>query len=128
MTMSLERARAICSCSSCGQPAAEFSALRAGEGEGFLNDRDRLERMGWFGQCLRPLPHPEALALLEAIRKGELDALAREDIDLFGFFCRACGRAYCQACWTIAPPEFDDGLYDCTRGTCPAGHWQLLDD
>jgi hypothetical protein len=24
--------------------------------------------------------------------------------------------------------EYDDGFYDCTRGTCPEGHRRMVDD
>ncbi len=37
-------------------------------------------------------------------------------------------RRYRERCWDVEPPEFDDGFYDCTRGTCPKGHPQTLDD
>ena len=67
-------------------------------------------------------------ALVAEIRAGTIAELARADGDLFGFFCNACARVYCHACWTIGPPEFDDGFYDCTRGTCVEGHTQTLDD
>jgi hypothetical protein len=42
-------------------------------------------------------------------------------------FCRACRASYCAACWH-GVLVFDDGFYDCTRGTCPRGHVQTIDD
>src|SRR5688572_8264702 len=42
-------------------------------------------------------------------------------------FCLQCEKAYCKDHWVMSL-EFDDGYYDCTRGSCPAGHEQLLDD
>ena len=126
--MSVSAEQIECRCAKCGGVAAQFSAWRAGEGTGFMADRDRLERTGWFGQVLKPLPLTDAETLLEAIRAGNLAALAKADPDLFGFFCRACGSVYCSACWDIGAAEFDDGFYDCTRGTCPQGHEQVVDD
>ncbi|MBS2031276.1 MAG: hypothetical protein JST54_25480 [Deltaproteobacteria bacterium] len=91
-------------------------------------ERDRLERSGWFGQVLKPMSSADAQPLLDAIRAGQLATLASADPDLFGFFCRECGRAYCSTCWSIGAAELDDGFYDCTRGTCPEGHEQVVDD
>ena len=65
---------------------------------------------------------------VERIRTGVLVDLRREDPDFFAFVCRECGVVYCESCWNVGPPEFDDGFYDCTRGTCPKGHTQTLDD
>ena len=120
--------RETCLCSKCGKVAAEFAAFRAGEATGFMANREHLLRTGWFGELLRPAAYESAVALLEKIRAGELIALAKDDPDMFGFFCRKCCKSYCTACWQIGPPEFDDGFYDCTRGTCPEGHEQVLDD
>jgi len=115
-------------CARCAASSARFVALGAGEGAGTLADRDRVERTGWFGACEKPMPLAGASALVDRVERGELAELAREDPDLFGFVCRACGLAYCHGCWRVGPPEMDEGFYDRTRGTCPAGHEQTLDD
>jgi hypothetical protein len=49
------------------------------------------------------------------------------DWELAPFLCRVCEVAYC---WTDWSPwvAFDDGFYDVTRGTCPHGHQQVIDD
>ena len=44
-----------------------------------------------------------------------------------GFFCRECDAAYCRACWTAEPPDYEAGVYAGTYGTCPGGHRSLLD-
>jgi hypothetical protein len=104
-------------CSVCAGLAARFEAR---EGE--------LERTGWFGSCLRPMPTVHAEHWIERIRTEVLVDLLREDPDFFAFVCRACAVVYCEKCWSVGPPEFDDGFYDCTRGECPKGHAQMLDD
>jgi hypothetical protein len=102
-------------CSACAGLAARFEARE-----------DELERTGWFGSCLRPMKDAERW--IEKIRTTSLVDLRREDPDFFAFVCRQCGVVYCEKCWTIGPPEFDEGFYDCTHGTCPKGHAQMLDD
>jgi len=104
-------------CSVCADLAAKFEA-----GDG------KLERTGWFGSCVQVMPTKDAERWIERIRTSALVDLSREDSDLFAFVCRPCAVAYCAKCWNIGPPEFDDGFYDCTRGACPKGHTQTLDD
>ena len=43
------------------------------------------------------------------------------------FYCPECGQAYCRADWHTYV-VFDEGFYDCTIGTCPAGHRHTVDD
>jgi hypothetical protein len=121
---------AICPCVACGKPAAEFFARAAGEGadDESMRDRDRLLRRGWFGTCTVPQPLADALTLVTEMRADRVAPLAAADPDLFGFFCRECGKTYCGECWDIDPPQFDGSFYDCTSGTCPAGHVQIVDD
>ena len=101
----------------CAGLAARFSASEG-----------KLERTGWFGSCIRPMSTHDAEKWIVRIRTTALVELLREDPDLFAFVCRQCAVVYCEKCWTVGPPEFDDGFYDCTRGTCPKGHRQTLDD
>ncbi|KAA1424024.1 hypothetical protein [Nocardioides antri] len=59
----------------------------------------------------------------------EVDPLVvrRIDWELAAFCCHVCELNYCSKCWSNWV-EFDDDFYDCTRGRCPAGHEQMLDD
>lgn len=61
--------------------------------------------------------------------RDEVDPLdiARVPGELAAFCCGACELNYCATCWSTWM-EFDEGFYDCTRGRCPSGHEQLLDD
>lgn len=119
-------------CARCGQPAATFTLLPAGKGEGMGRDRDRLERAGFMGTTTHFGELPGLTELMRAIQRRDYQAIC--DLagpDLVAFHCRQCAADYCQACWRIGPPEFDDdfsGFYDCTEGVCPAGHSQVVDD
>ena len=48
--------------------------------------------------------------------------LGPEGIDAY---CPACGRVYCRSHYQLVT-EYDDGFYDCTRGTCPEGHRRMV--
>ena len=65
---------------------------------------------------------------LDIIRAYDFASARSADADFVAFHCRKCSRSYCQNCWRIGPPEFDDGFYDYTQGVCPEGHEQIVDD
>jgi len=116
-------------CSRCERDAAVFAAPSRGEGTALgSRDAEGLQRTGWFGELWMPMPREKALALLARIQSGGLAELWLADRDTYAFHCRRCARPYCQKCWKVGPPRFDDGFYDCTYGTCPDGHEQTLDD
>jgi hypothetical protein len=74
---------------------------------------------------------PRGLPRLRAILE-ELDArgLYALDAEWASFYCPDCGRSYCSNHWQFETRYDDDfpGWYDCTYGTCPAGHRRLVDD
>ncbi|MBM4421998.1 MAG: hypothetical protein FJ030_01235 [Chloroflexi bacterium] len=115
-------------CAQCGRPAAAFTVHAAGEGDGLWRDHDRIERAGFMGVVIK-FGSLESLAqLFETLRRHDYETLRRLDADFIAFHCWECGKDYCEQCWRIGPPEFDDGFYDCTMGICPAGHEQMVDD
>ncbi|MBZ5521260.1 MAG: hypothetical protein LAP21_03280 [Acidobacteriia bacterium] len=42
-------------------------------------------------------------------------------------YCPACDRIYCRTHYNVCE-EFDEGMYDCSRGVCPQGHKRIVDD
>jgi hypothetical protein len=60
--------------------------------------------------------------------RTDLLELHRLDSDAFGFICGKCGFAYCIDCWENVHETFDEGFHDDTRGRCPEGHEQMLQD
>ena len=87
-----------------------------------------VQRTGFIGEVTRFGDAGELHGLLEAIRSCDYAAARRMDADFVAFHCRACNRSYCERCWRIGPAQFDEGFYDCTSGTCPEGHEQIVDD
>ena len=90
--------------------------------------RHGLQRTGFMGQVTKFGEGGELRGLLEAIRAADYAAARRVDVDFTAFHCWECGSSYCERCWQIGPPEFDEGFYDCTRAVCPQGHEQIVDD
>jgi hypothetical protein len=119
-------------CVRCGQPAATFTLFPAGTGEEMWRDRDYVARGGFMGAVLQFGTLPALMELLHALRAHDYKAIS--DLagpDLIAFHCWECDADYCDTCWRIGPPEFDEdfpGFYDCTEGICPAGHAQVVDD
>jgi hypothetical protein len=117
----------IC-CSACGKPAATI---------GFTPEAQlglTLGRSGFLGSVSaavlgREDITPELFSRVRNLAKdGDFAALAGIDRDFFGFICVRCTAPYCGDCWKDVYVTFDDGFYDETRGTCPQGHEQMLDD
>jgi len=116
-------------CSQCGRAAAEIALLPGSEqGESLLHEHDRLERTDFIGMLTQTGEYTDLLALFEAIARADYAKARAIDPDLVAFCCKKCERVYCDQCWQLDPPEFEDGFYDCTRGTCPQGHQQIVDD
>ena len=71
---------------------------------------------------------PRAGEIFERLAQGRIGAihalLGGEGLDAY---CPACDRAYCGDHYVMLA-EYDEGFYDCTRGTCPEGHKRLVDD
>ena len=63
----------------------------------------------------------------EAVRQGDLTGVAGIDREYAPFWCWRCEKVWCIDHWRLQV-TFDDGFYDATYGTCPAGHKQMLDD
>ena len=98
-------------------PAAQGSAAQHG-----------LQRAGFIVQVTKFGEADDLRRLLEQIRIADYATVRGVDADFVAFHCWKCGCSYCERCWKIGPPEFDEGFYDCTRAVCPQGHEQIVDD
>ena len=116
-------------CSRCGRAAAEIALLPASPtGTTLWHDKDRLERTDFLGNVVKFGEWETLMAFFERLARADYAAARGDDADFIAFHCQTCGRAYCEQCWTIGAPVFDEGFYDYTSGTCPAGHEQMVDD
>ena len=88
----------------------------------------RLQRTGFICEFTKFGAEAELRRLQEMIRLLDYSAAQGVDADFVAFHCWKCHRSYCQRCWRMGPPEFDEGFYDLTRATCPEGHEQIVDD
>ena len=77
------------------------------------------------GEAFRCEGSGDVFAKIDQGRVGEVHKeLGQEGIDAY---CPACDRVYCDQHYRLQT-EYDDGFYDCTRATCPAGHQRMVDD
>ena len=110
-------------CARCGRPAAELALRPAAPGAADLSARrDRLERAGFLGHVIQYGAYTDLARTFEMLERGDLEAARGADADFVAFFCRPCGRPYCEACWGPRRLVFDDGFYDCAYADCPYGH------
>ncbi|MGH2523016.1 MAG: hypothetical protein ACRDH2_10985 [Anaerolineales bacterium] len=116
-------------CSRCGRAAAEIALLPSSQtGETIWHDRDRLERTDFLGKVVKFGQWETLNEFFETLRQGDYAATWGDDADFVAFHCHTCGRVYCEQCWQVGSPVFDEGFYDYTLGTCPQGHEQVVDD
>jgi hypothetical protein len=123
-------------CAACGEVAAVVKAVPAdvpadmGPPLGSqAHQRDGIV-VDYFGGTAWKAAEPGSYAAVRAILDGEEPdpaALRRIARELAPFYCPECEQAYCHADWN-SYVVFDDGFYDCTIGTCPAGHRHTIDD
>ena len=92
------------------------------------SEQHRLQRTDFIVEVTKFGAAAELQRLLEMIRSADYAAARGADADFVAFHCRTCECSYCERCWRIGPPEFDEGFYDLTRATCPEGHEQIVDD
>lgn len=109
-------------CAGCGVVAATLSVQDAGH---TVYDRPWYQ-LKFLGEStgIAPAGLVELLAGRDEVDPFDVGRLAG---DLGAFCCAGCGLNFCAKCWATWI-EFDEGFYDCTRGRCPSGHEQLLDD
>ena len=114
------------SCARCGGEAAKVSLFPPQTTD--QSGQCRLQRSGFIGEVTKFGKADELQRLLEMIRSTDYSAARGSDADFVAFHCRECRRSYCQRCWRVGPPEFDEGFYDFTKAICPEGHEQIVDD
>lgn len=124
-------ARRTFTCAECGGPAATFTCYAsdapAFPGGWWSGKPPAILFEGFLFTTICPIKdsHEEAAAALTA---GDLDRLGKHVGDLLAaFLCRRCSKPHCSKHWG-PQAVFDDGMFDCARGTCPRGHEQTLSD
>jgi hypothetical protein len=108
-------------CAECGRTAATLEAgidPLTGDRALVYSGLVRGEAFGLRYAC-------EIFAMVDEGRIGAVHVnLGAEGIDAY---CPQCRRIYCSEHYALAT-EYDEGFYDCTRATCPAGHRRMVDD
>jgi len=123
-------------CAKCGEVAAVVKAVSAdvqadmGPPLGSQSHRRDGMVVDYFGGTMWKAAGPGTYAAVRTILDGEEPdpaELRRIDWELAAFYCPECARNYCHSDWSTYV-LFDEGFYDCTMGTCPAGHRHVIDD
>ena len=123
-------------CAACGEVAAVVKAVAAdvptdtGPPLGAqAQHRDGIV-VDYFGGTAWKAAEPGTYAAVRVILEGDAPdpvELRRIDWEMAPFYCPECERTYCYGDWHTYV-VFDEGFYDCTMGTCPAGHRHMVDD
>ena len=108
----------VLDCSVCGRPAVSFDVAA---------DQSTGQRGLRFQGIARGEWLPPGDDVLEALRGGDLATVHARIPEGIDAYCPQCARIYCRDHYRIEE-EWDEGFYDCTRATCPAGHRRMIDD
>lgn len=105
-------------CAVCNQPAVRFD-LDVNRSTG-----NRILRYSGI-TCAYELPlRDDLLAWARSKDASSIHAHLPEGMDAY---CPPCQRVYCRAHYQTEE-TYDEGFYDSTYGTCPAGHRRMIDD
>ena len=105
-------------CAVCNQPAVRFD-LDVNRSTGH-----RILRYSGI-TCAYEIPiRDDLLAWARSKDASSLHDHLPEGMDAY---CPACKRVYCRAHYQTEE-TYDEGFYDSTYGTCPAGHRRMIDD
>lgn len=113
-------------CAACGEVAIRWKRGRS--------DWAKEEGLVYAGLIVGMHHELRHLApLFDLLAEGKLaaaDLYARDNLGMsegMDGYCPGCDRAYCRRHYATEV-RFDDGFYDCTYATCPAGHRRMIDD
>jgi hypothetical protein len=116
----------ILPCSVCGKTAVDIHP--AGSAEKIL--KGIICRGITRGVGLKVADQEKIFGWLEKADLAALHHYIGTDADIEGgldAYCPTCDRIYCRTHYNVSE-EWDEGFYDCSRGTCPQGHKRLVDD
>jgi hypothetical protein len=117
------------SCAVCGTPAVILRLVTAEKPPVHLSS-GQVECAGITRSVgLRAAPE-KIFAWMEAGDLAALHSHMEDDCNIDGgldAWCPQCRLIYCRAHYSVRE-EWDEGFYDCSRGTCPQGHTRIVDD
>ena len=113
-------------CAVCGKTAGDLSIVTGCASAGG-EQRKALVVRSFICEWQRELAGPEVEEFSRLLQERDAAGLFARNIELVPFYCLECDKIYCRDHWECAP-AYDDGFYDCTKGTCPKGHTRTMDD
>jgi hypothetical protein len=123
---------AVWECVACGQLASTVYVLEADQSDPKAADEvmstyHRIAIWGGPVSVTIGLDPSQRASVLAAVNANDASALFELDREFAPFWCPECEATYCAqhyVHWDV----YDDGFFDCIRGTCPNGHERMLLD
>ena len=112
-------------CTVCGEIAVKFKIGRTR-----FDKEDSLVFSGiTFSTSMARDLAPQLFKHLEQENLSQAHAFMKKHYKREGLdaYCPTCGKIYCARHYQTRE-EYDEGYYDCTRGTCPEGHKRIIHD
>lgn len=113
-------------CGNCGKDAAVVSVFKKDVDRPHIKVDGFISNVRIYEDSVSRLS--ERFRMDKKFAKESLSQLHESDPDIYGFVCRRCAKAYCKNCWKGIHAITEDGFYDESRGTCPEGHEQMVQD
>lgn len=104
-----------------------FTLDKEKAGERYADTAGILQRTGFLGFVEGLIKQDIFPDLFEAVKNGDAKNLRKMNSEYTACYCFQCQANYCIKHYRTFI-EFDEGFYDCTYGTCPNGHQNIIDD
>ena len=114
-------------CALCNHLAGTVELLPAGHPDGLSKETATIFLKDFIGTEKVVVTAAGSQAVQAALAAADAAALYKVERLWAPFYCPECARVYCRQHWVIVP-EYDEGYFDCSHGTCPQGHTRMTED
>jgi len=114
-------------CVLCNKLAGTVELLPAGHPDGLSKNQATIFLRDFIGTEKVLVSAAGSPAVQAALDQADAAALYEADHLWAPFYCPTCKCVYCLEHWVVIP-QYDEGYFDCSYGTCPEGHRRMTED
>ena len=114
-------------CVLCKNLAGSVELLPPGHPDGLSKKTGTIFLKDFIGTEKVVVTPEGSRALQAALAAADPAALYKVERLWAPFYCPECASVYCRNHWVIVP-EYDEGFFDCSYGTCPSGHRRMTEE
>jgi len=114
-------------CALCNNVAGTVALLPPNHPDGLSKETATIFLKDFIGTEKVVVALKGSQAVKAALERADAAALYQVEHLWAPFYCPTCACVYCRKHWVIVP-EYDEGYFDCSYGTCPKGHRRMAED